>query len=226
MPEFSSPVLSIICVANESTFRFHKTLGNLQNKVNEFNEFGLSSELIIKLASRVELAVGLSCKGQIIKSKDTGIYEAMNQALAHSKGRYVIFINCGDTLLLDPRVISSLTLESDAYLGKFLYNGKVKKNSRYFRYNGKSLCHQSAIIKNRSINYDTNYLHISDYIHFLSLKSIEFIDVLVAEYGAEVKTKEYVSRGMKEKVKYFRRNHRYFALVITYMRLFKLKHDL
>lgn len=33
---------------------------------------------------------------RLYNEKDTGIYEAMNQAVAHAEGDFVIFLNCGD----------------------------------------------------------------------------------------------------------------------------------
>ena len=35
---------------------------------------------------------------RVLEGKDAGIYDAMNQALAAVSGRYVLFLNCGDTL--------------------------------------------------------------------------------------------------------------------------------
>ena len=41
----------------------------------------------------------------IFRSPDKGIYDGMNQALAHINGDYVLFLNCGDSLY-DSRVLS------------------------------------------------------------------------------------------------------------------------
>ena len=35
---------------------------------------------------------------RVITEKDTGIYDAMNQAVSHAEGQYLFFLNCGDTL--------------------------------------------------------------------------------------------------------------------------------
>lgn len=35
---------------------------------------------------------------RVITEKDTGIYDAMNQAVSHAEGQYIFFLNCGDTL--------------------------------------------------------------------------------------------------------------------------------
>lgn len=35
---------------------------------------------------------------RVFTEKDTGIYDAMNQAVSHAEGQYIFFLNCGDTL--------------------------------------------------------------------------------------------------------------------------------
>ncbi|MCM1121744.1 MAG: glycosyltransferase [Eubacterium sp.] len=42
-------------------------------------------------------SVGADGKVRLFTQKDTGIYDAMNQAVRHVRGDYVLFMNCGDS---------------------------------------------------------------------------------------------------------------------------------
>lgn len=44
---------------------------------------------------------------RVLREKDAGIYDAMNQALSHLAGQYVLFLNCGD-VLHDAQVLASM----------------------------------------------------------------------------------------------------------------------
>ena len=48
---------------------------------------------------------------RVVQKKDTGIYDAMNQAVQEAKGRYVYFLNCGDKLY-DETVLSKVAKEA------------------------------------------------------------------------------------------------------------------
>ena len=52
---------------------------------------------------------------RVFTEKDTGIYDAMNQAVAHARGEYVFFLNCGDRLY-DEKVLEHISEEIDRIL--------------------------------------------------------------------------------------------------------------
>ena len=49
---------------------------------------------------------------KLIVDADTGIYDAMNQALPHMSGQYVLFLNCGD-VLHDDQVLLKMAREME-----------------------------------------------------------------------------------------------------------------
>lgn len=55
---------------------------------------------------------------RFFQERDTGIYEAMNQAMAHAEGDFVLFLNCGD-LFPDGKVLerTSACVEKEAARG-------------------------------------------------------------------------------------------------------------
>lgn len=61
---------------------------------------------------------------QIVVKKDTGIYDAMNQALQLAKGEYVFFLNCGD-YLHEKDVLSRVADQMKQNPGKNIYYGDI-----------------------------------------------------------------------------------------------------
>lgn len=54
---------------------------------------------------------------RIIREKDTGIYDAMNQAIEAAKGQYLFFLNCGD-YLYDENVLQKISAQIDSEISK------------------------------------------------------------------------------------------------------------
>lgn len=91
---------------------------------------------------------------RIIEKSDKGIYEGMNQAIKEAKGKYLIFMNCGD-LFYDNSVLESayerLADEDPCILYGNVYGellGLIKspeviKKSRFYY---STICHQAAFI--------------------------------------------------------------------------------
>ncbi len=90
------PFFSIIVVCLNPGEKLSETLASVQNQTFQDYEVivkdGLSTdgsaERVQKMFPRENF--------RLISQKDQGIYDAMNQAAALAKGRYVYFLNCGD----------------------------------------------------------------------------------------------------------------------------------
>jgi len=119
-----------------------------------------------------------------LSEPDSGIYDAMNKALAMATGRYIVFLNAGDTLhsehtLSDiaalaekhsthPAVIYGDTDVVDSE-GNFLRHRRLKPPEKLswhdFRY-GMLVCHQAFYARTdiaHDITYDMNYQFSADY---------------------------------------------------------------
>ena len=120
------------------------------------------------------------------KERDKGIYDAMNQAVSHVTGDFVLFLNCGDTFA-DERVLAR-TEEAviaqaapDVDLGRLVLYGDTlgEKNGVIiasppvitgFTCYRNIPCHQSCFYSAnlcRKKPYDLDYRIRADYDHFL-----------------------------------------------------------
>lgn len=90
------PLFSIITVTYNAAQTLPPTLKSVQEQT--FTDY---EHLIIDGASTdatLELArVKAPAQRKIYSEPDHGLYDAMNKGLAHARGRYLIFLNAGDT---------------------------------------------------------------------------------------------------------------------------------
>ena len=87
------PFFSIIVVAFNASDSIEKTMQSIL--AQSFTDF----EVIVKDGQSFDDTVNKIPKDPRIivhVSRDDGIYDAMNQALANTKGRFINFLNCGD----------------------------------------------------------------------------------------------------------------------------------
>lgn len=163
-------------------------------------------------------------KIQIYREKDTGIYEAMNQAIEKAQGQYLLFLNCGD-LFHDNTVLEQVNrciTEDERDNGKqhaLIYYGNtytaltdtvVASNPHIdaFACYRNVPCHQTcfyALSLMRRRAYLPEYKVRADYEHFLWSYFVgearpKYMNVTVADYegGGFSETKENVKRSKKE----------------------------
>ncbi len=139
-------------------------------------------------------------KVNVYQEKDSGIYEAMNQAVSKVKGDYLLFLNCGDTFH-DATVLHKTAnyIENDGEHGIYYGNTYCEKTHSTVISSPKITpftcyrnipCHQSCFYrKDLLVNkpYDLRFRIRADYDHFLwcyfkaDAKPLH-MDLVVADY--------------------------------------------
>lgn len=156
---------------------------------------------------------------RIIRQKDKGIYDAMNQAITLAEGDYVLFLNCGD-YLYDEKVLENVAafIGGDAasagiYYGD-IYNrnvsAKIASNPHInaFACYRNVPCHQTCFYERELMKrrgYNIKYKVRADYEHFLGCFFAEqvqpvYMQIVVASYegGGFSETKENIARSAAE----------------------------
>jgi len=118
-----------------------------------------------------------------ISSSDSGIYDAMNEAVHYASGEWIIFMNAGD-LFYDENVLRDVFSAQYANNTGVLYGHAlmVLAHNRGFvvtfnldiLYNGGSICHQAIFEKREYLiqyPFDTNLSILADRAHCLDLLS-------------------------------------------------------
>lgn len=150
---------------------------------------------------------------KIYSEADKSLYDAMNQAISYSSGRYLIFMNCGDTFASENVLedVRKAVKDGDYGMiyGDYSRDGIVRKQpetlTRFNMYRT-ILCHQSVFFNGRILRdkkkYDTRYKILADYdLEQDMAKTSDHIhvDTVVCNFlgGGVSETKE----GLKQKNK-------------------------
>lgn len=170
---------SIIVVCLNPGDKLNQTLDSILKQT--YSDF----EIIVKDGGSKDGSIERMRKSEHIRlfvEKDTGIYDAMNQAVSHSCGEFVLFMNCGDVFYKDSvledtacfaekcKDTDNLVLYGDTYSEK---NDVVIASSPQitgFTCYRNIPCHQSCFYATRLCKekpYDLQYRIRADYDHFL-----------------------------------------------------------
>ena len=175
-----NPLFSIITVTYNAADSIEATLESISKQT--FGNF----ELLIIDGNSTDNTVELAEKAnidniKIFSEKDKGIYDAMNKGLQKSLGKYVLFLNAGDSFhdenilknIADkiyennfPDIVYGQTLIVDhkrKVLGKRHLNAPLHLDFNSFSY-GMVVCHQAFFAKKEiTDNYNLKYRFSSDY---------------------------------------------------------------
>lgn len=163
---------------------------------------------------------------RLIQKKDTGIYDAMNQAVVEARGDYLIFMNCGD-LFYSPDVLQEIADGIGEEMGPVYYGNCYNRPTGQVRAYPKTItrmtcyrtmiCHQAMVYRAdvlREHPYDCSFRILADreLLWYLVCErgiSPRYLDTVIADYkgGGESAKPEHVRRNREDQK---RLEERYF----------------
>ena len=217
----TEPLISIITIS----WNAGKVIGRTIKSIAE-QTFGDYEHIVIDGKSTdntLDIVMELSRKKPIVISEpDKGIYDAMNKGLRIASGKYVIFMNAGDSFL-DCRTLEKYAMEAGKNKYDIIYGDTVIVNDagdiicpRHLSapqaltprsyLNGMLVCHQSFMVrKSIAPQYDTAYKFSADYLWCLScIKNTKAdkcrnLNSVVTKYLAEGTTDKNMKSSLKER---------------------------
>lgn len=142
-------------------------------------------ELIIKDGKSTDLSlreIPNDCRVFLYTKKDSGIYDAMNQAIQYATGDYCIFMNTGDTFY-DENVLNNIScyIRNSMNQENTIYYGNCYTQNRdaILNYPDKFndyicftmvLCHQATIYSTKQLkkrSFNTQYKIAADYEYYV-----------------------------------------------------------
>lgn len=203
------PEFSVLVVCLNPGEKLEKTLDSIRMQTYQNYEIvikdGLSTDGSLSCVKDICDAAKELPKLRLIEKKDSGIYDAMNQAVQESKGRYLYFLNCGDifyneNVLADmAELIAGNPSNAGIYYGNIyerLTGREVASNPRMddFGCYRNVPCHQACFYDRKLLiahPFETKYRVRADYEQFLWCfftkelpEKVSFVygDILIADY--------------------------------------------
>ena len=177
------PVFSIITVCLNAEQCIRETIQSVLNQTSTNFEYiikdGLSSDKTVNIAQSFTDAFaqrGISYR--IISRKDSGIYDAMNQAVQETKGEWINFMNAGDRFAT-PTILDQVERDPHFREADIVYGDSIRQDQQLFQFSkarnleyfrlGLPFCHQSCFTKRdlfKNRKYSTKLVVNSDYLFY------------------------------------------------------------
>lgn len=177
---------------------------------------------------------------------DEGLYDAMNKALSSASGRYILFLNAGDTLhSADTLALVARQAMGEAELPAVLYGDTdlVDDKGRFLRHrrlappenldwqsfrDGMLVCHQSFFARVdlvRQIHYDLRYRFSADFDWCIRLmleaarRSLPLLNLhlVVADYLNEGMTTRHHRASLFERFRIMSRHYGFFPTLSRHL---------
>jgi len=173
-----NPLFSIITVTWNAASTIAPTLESVRRQTSSDYEMliidGVSTDDTLKIVRQTSIS-----SLRVFSEPDNGLYDAMNKGIERAHGRYLIFLNAGDTFADDtvlarlalltvdnPGVIYGQTQLVDAQrnvVGKRHLTAPKRLTARSFL-NGMVVCHQAFVARRDLVpKYDLQYRLSGDY---------------------------------------------------------------
>lgn len=215
------PILSIITVNFNNNKGLIKTLESI--KKQDFPSY----EHIIIDANSTDGSKESICKYEKESTHltywssepDKGIYDGMNKGIEKAKGKYLYFLNSGDSLV--ENILQKVSFDETRYIyGNIRFIGgrknkeeKAPDKADLVFFLTKSLPHQACFIHKslfENQRYDINYKITADWIHSIQCIifnecSYKHIPLIIAEYDQNGVSSDY-QRSQDERSKWLKAN--------------------
>ncbi len=208
---------SIIVVCLNPGQKLNQTIRSILNQ--DYQDY----EILVKDGGSKDHSIEELIEDEHIRlyvEKDSSIYDAMNQAVAHAQGDFIIFMNCGDSFH-DAQVLKNIAegIAGQPDQEKLILYGKIynEKTRTYITPSPKIdgfacyrnvPCHQSCVYAAslcKEKPYETQYRIRGDYEHFLwcyykAKANFLYLDEVIADYegGGFSETPENIRKSRLE----------------------------
>lgn len=168
-------MISVITVTKNDTTRLTSTIKSLANyyKLKNFQHIVVHGGVITDSEKKL---IKYHKKIELVYENDSGIYDAMNKGINRCLMDYVLFLNCGDRLLMPPKILKTILNKSKEnniiclpYIQEWPYRS-IHKLPTAPKKNILPTSHQAMLFKNEFIKrnlYDTTYKIAADFDLYL-----------------------------------------------------------
>lgn len=218
----SIPLISIVTITYNASATIEPTLVSVASQT--FTDFehivvdGASSDETLAIARRF-------ADVRILSERDNGLYDAMNKGIALAKGKYLLFLNAGDTFHNDKvlEIYAERAMKGDDIIygdtvivdsqrhiiGKRHLTAPVSLTFDSFS-KGMLICHQAFMVRKEiAPQYDLKYRFSADYDW--TVKCIQRADSRKCT-NLNVIAIDYLSDGLTDKNKYKSLRERYHIM--------------
>ena len=225
------PFFSVVVVSLNAGELMKKTMESILDQTCEDYEIivkdGLSKDDTLQYVLNNE-------KIELYSESDTSIYNAMNQAIEYTKGKYVIFMNCGDTFYSNKVLEKIKEYISEEKYG-MVYGDYVRNRidvsqpvvlTPFYMYR-KPICHQSVFFNGdllrKKYKYNEKYKIRADYdleLRLFRKYSNLHCDVKICDYaiGGVSETKKGVEQKRIDRSEIIHNNFSKFERIVFWIR--------